>query len=161
MAFSHLTSSRKRLVTPALAHGATGCLCSSGSAMSHRAIAASLALTGLSTGERLVVFALASYANREQRAWPGTRLAAARAGLGKSQYLAGLGALVERGLVEIEDSGGGRADPHEGTGGVPDAHAHPANDAEQDARHMAPWTASASARLSRCAGSVSSGGVRP
>ncbi|HEY3771575.1 MAG TPA: helix-turn-helix domain-containing protein, partial [Solirubrobacteraceae bacterium] len=87
----------------------SGLLVLKGSTMSHRAIAASLTLTGLSTGERLVVFALASFANREQRAWPGTRLAATRAGLSKSQYLAGLRALADRRLVEIEESGGGRA----------------------------------------------------
>ena len=44
--------------------------------MSHVAIAAALALDGVSTGERLVAFSLSSFANREHRAWPGTRVAA-------------------------------------------------------------------------------------
>jgi hypothetical protein len=56
--------------------------------MSYQAIAAALALEDLSAGERLVAFSLASFANREQRAWPGTPVAAARAGLSRSQYLA-------------------------------------------------------------------------
>ena len=38
-------------------------------------------------GTPLVAFSLASFANREQRAWPGTPVAAARAGLSRSQYL--------------------------------------------------------------------------
>jgi len=76
--------------------------------MSHRAIAAALALEDVSGGERLAAFSLASFANREQRAWPGTRLAAARAGLSRSQYLVALRSLSDRGLVEIETSGGGR-----------------------------------------------------
>lgn len=52
--------------------------------MSHVAIAAALALEDVSSGERLAVFSLASFANREHRAWPGTRLAATRAGLSRS-----------------------------------------------------------------------------
>ncbi len=76
--------------------------------MSHLAIAAALALEDVSAGERLAAFSLASYANREQRAWPGTRIAAARAGLSRSQYLAARGGLERRGLVAIEESGGGR-----------------------------------------------------
>ena len=76
--------------------------------MSHRAIAAALALEDVSGGERLAAFSLASFADREQRAWPGTRLAAARAGLSRSQYLVALRSLSDRGLVEIEDSDGGR-----------------------------------------------------
>jgi hypothetical protein len=44
--------------------------------MSHAAIAAVLALDDVSLGERLAAFSLASFANREQRAWPGTRIAA-------------------------------------------------------------------------------------
>jgi DNA-binding transcriptional ArsR family regulator len=79
-----------------------------GAAMSHRAIAAALALEEVSGGERLTAFSLASFANSEQRAWPGTRLAAARAGLSRSQYLVALRSLSDRGLVEIEDAGGGR-----------------------------------------------------
>lgn len=76
--------------------------------MSHAAIAAALALDDVAAGERLVAFSLASYANREQRAFPGTAAAAARAGLSHSQYLAARDALVTRGLVCLESTGGGR-----------------------------------------------------
>jgi len=76
--------------------------------MSHAAIAAVLALEDLTVGERLAAFSLASFANREQRAWPGTRLAAARAGLSRSQYLVSRSGLVQRGLVVVETPGGGR-----------------------------------------------------
>lgn len=76
--------------------------------MSHVAIAAALALDGVSTGERLVAFSLSSFANREHRAWPGTRVAAVRAGLSRSQYLAARDGLVERGLVVVAEPGGGR-----------------------------------------------------
>jgi hypothetical protein len=62
--------------------------------MSHRAIAAALALDDLSAGERLAAFSLASFANRQQLAWPGTRVAAARAGLSRSQYIAARDRLV-------------------------------------------------------------------
>ena len=79
--------------------------------MSYEAIAASLALEGASLNERLVAFSLASFANREQRAWPGTRVAAARAGLCRSQYLSARARLVGRGLVEVENPGGGRGNP--------------------------------------------------
>jgi hypothetical protein len=76
--------------------------------VSHVAIAAALALEDVSAGERLAVFALASYANREHRAWPGTRVAAVRAGLSRSQYLAAREGLVGRGLIVVEAQGGGR-----------------------------------------------------
>ena len=76
--------------------------------MSHVAIAAALALDDVSAGERLAAFSLASYANREHRAWPGTSSAAARAGLSRSQYLAARDALQRRGLIVVEDAGGGR-----------------------------------------------------
>ena len=77
--------------------------------MSHVAIAAVLALNGdVTVGERLAAFSLASFANREQRAWPGTRVAAARAGLSRSQYLAARERLTQRGLVVVEEPGGGR-----------------------------------------------------
>jgi hypothetical protein len=76
--------------------------------MSHVAIAAALALEDGSAGERLAAFSLASYANREHRAWPGTATAAARAGLSRSQYLAARDSLEKRGLVVIEESGSGR-----------------------------------------------------
>ena len=53
--------------------------------MSHAAIAAALALENVAAGERLAAFALASFANVEHRAWPGTRVVAARAGLSRTQ----------------------------------------------------------------------------
>jgi hypothetical protein len=56
----------------------------------------------------MAAFSLASFANREHRAWPGTRVAAARAGLSHSQYLAARDALVRRGLVVVEHAGDGR-----------------------------------------------------
>jgi len=77
--------------------------------VSYDAIAAALALdASVSAGERLVVFSLASFANREHRAWPGTRLAAARAGLSRSSYLAARDSLAHRGLLSVEDPGTGR-----------------------------------------------------
>jgi len=76
--------------------------------MSHVTIAAALALEDVSAGERLAAFSLASFANREHRAWPGTRVAAARAGLSRSQYLAARDGLENRGLVVVEELGGGR-----------------------------------------------------
>ena len=48
--------------------------------MSHAAIAPVLARHDLSAGERLVAWSLASFANRDQRAWPGIPAATARAG---------------------------------------------------------------------------------
>ncbi len=50
-----------------------------------QAIAAALARGDLSAGERLVAFSLASFADRENRAWPGAP--AAGAGLRRSRYL--------------------------------------------------------------------------
>jgi hypothetical protein len=76
--------------------------------MSRTAIAAALALSDVSTGERLAAFALASFANREQLAWPGTASAAARAGLGRSRYLGARSQLLRRGLIRTVDAGGGR-----------------------------------------------------
>ena len=76
--------------------------------MSHVAIAAALDLDEVAAGERLAAFSLASYASREHRAWPGTSSAAARAGLSRSQYLAARSSLEKRGLVAVEESGGGR-----------------------------------------------------
>jgi len=67
--------------------------------MSHAAIAAVLRLEDVGAGERLAAFSLASFANREHRAWPGTQVAAARAGLSRSQYLAARDGLARRGLV--------------------------------------------------------------
>jgi DnaA N-terminal domain len=79
-----------------------------GSTVSHAAIAGVLASDDLSAGERLVVLSLASFANSEQRAWPGNPAAAARAGLGRSRYLEAREQLVARGLLEVEDRGRGR-----------------------------------------------------
>jgi hypothetical protein len=76
--------------------------------MSHGAIAAALALVEVSGGERLAAFSLASFANLEHRAWPGTRIASARAGLSRSQYLASRDGLSRRDLVVVESPGGGR-----------------------------------------------------
>lgn len=76
--------------------------------MSHAAVAAVLARDDLSAGERLVALSLASFANRDQLAWPGIPAAAARAGLGRSRYLEAREQLVRRGLVEVEDRGRGR-----------------------------------------------------
>jgi hypothetical protein len=76
--------------------------------MSHEAIAAAMARDDLSCGERLVAFSLASYADRENRAFPGTVAAAGRAGLEKSRYLEARGQLVRRGLVVVEHQARGR-----------------------------------------------------
>jgi hypothetical protein len=67
-----------------------------------------LARHDLSTGERLVLWSLASFANREQRAWPGLAAATSRAGLSRSRYLEIRDRLVRRGLLEIETPGVGR-----------------------------------------------------
>ena len=74
--------------------------------MSYRAIAAALELREVSTGERLVAFSLASYANSDRQAWPNNEVAAARAGLARSRYLAARRSLAERGLIQIEHAGG-------------------------------------------------------
>lgn len=79
-----------------------------GAAVSHAAIAAVLVHEELSAGERLAALSLASFANREHRAWPGTRAAAARAGLGKSGYLRACEELVRAGFLKVEDRGRGR-----------------------------------------------------
>lgn len=77
-------------------------------AVSHAALAAVLRLEEVSAGERLAAFSLASFANREHRAWPGTPVAATRAGLSRSQYLAARDGLARRGLVVVDEPGGGR-----------------------------------------------------
>jgi hypothetical protein len=76
--------------------------------VSHAAIAAVLARHELTTGERLVAWSLASFANREQLAWPGIPAAAARAGLSRSRYLEVREQLVCRGLLDVETAGVGR-----------------------------------------------------
>jgi len=76
--------------------------------VSHAAIAAVLAGHDLSAGERLVAWSLASFANSDQRAWPGIAAGSARAGLSRSRYLKARDRLVRRGLLEIETHGVGR-----------------------------------------------------
>jgi hypothetical protein len=76
--------------------------------MSHAAIAAALTLDGISTPERLVAFSMASYANREHRAWPSAAAAAARAGMSRGRFLAARDGLVRAGMLVIEESRGGR-----------------------------------------------------
>ena len=72
--------------------------------MSREAIAAALAREDLSCGERLVAFSLASFADRENRARPGTPAAAARAGLARSRFLEARDRLVRRGLLVVTPS---------------------------------------------------------
>jgi hypothetical protein len=76
--------------------------------MSRAAVAAVLALQDLSGGERLVALALASYADRDNRAWPGAPAAAARAGLGRSRYQEAREQLVRRRLVVVDERATGR-----------------------------------------------------
>ena len=76
--------------------------------MSHQAIAAVLAVRDLSSGERLVAFSLASFADRENRARPGTPAAAERAGLRRSWFLEARDMLVRRGLAVVEQAATGR-----------------------------------------------------
>ena len=76
--------------------------------MSHRAIAAVLASHDLSSGERLVAFSLATFADRDSRARPGTPAAAGRAGLKRSWFLEARDMLVRRGLVVVEHAATGR-----------------------------------------------------
>ena len=79
--------------------------------MSREAIAAVLARTDLASGERLVALSLASFAGRENRAWPGAPAASARAGLSRSRYQQAREQLVARGLVAVDErvTGRGRA----------------------------------------------------
>jgi hypothetical protein len=79
--------------------------------MSRQAIAAVLARTDLASGERLVALSLASFAGRENRAWPGAPAASARAGLSRSRYQQAREQLVARGLVAVDQrmTGRGRA----------------------------------------------------
>lgn len=76
--------------------------------MSRQAIAAVLARDDLASGERLVALSLASFADRENRAWPGAPAAAARAGLRRSRYLEAREQLVARGLVLVDKRAAGR-----------------------------------------------------
>ena len=79
--------------------------------MSREAIAAVLARADLASGERLVALSLASFAGRENRAWPGAPAASARAGLSRSRYQQAREQLVARGLVAVDErvTGRGRA----------------------------------------------------
>ena len=79
--------------------------------MSHAAIAAVLAAEDWTPTERLAAFSLASFANAQQIAWPGNRVAAARAGLGRSTYLAARERLAARGLIVLADQPVGRGRP--------------------------------------------------
>jgi DnaA N-terminal domain len=76
--------------------------------MGRDAIAAALAREDLSCGERLVALSLASFADRENRARPGTPAAAARAGLARSRFLEARDQLVRRGLLVVEQAATGR-----------------------------------------------------
>jgi hypothetical protein len=76
--------------------------------MSVTAIAAALGREGLSVGERLVAVSLASFADRENRAWPGAPAAATRAGLSRSRYPQARDQLVRRGLIVAEEAATGR-----------------------------------------------------
>ena len=76
--------------------------------MSRQAIAAVLARTDLASGERLVALSLASFAGRENRAWPGAPAASARAGLSRSRYQQAREQFVARGLVAVDERATGR-----------------------------------------------------
>jgi hypothetical protein len=76
--------------------------------VSHEAIAAVLARADLSVGERLVALSLASFADRDNLARPSTTVAAGRARLGKSGFLAARDGLVSRGLVVVVQRATGR-----------------------------------------------------
>ena len=76
--------------------------------MSRQAIAAVLARTDLASGERLVALSLASFAGRENRAWPGAPAASARAGLSRSRYQQAREQLIKRGLLAVDERATGR-----------------------------------------------------
>ena len=76
--------------------------------MSRTAIAAALARDEVSTGERLVAFSLASFADRDARTLAGTPAAAGRAGLKRSWFLEARELLERRGLVVVEQAATGR-----------------------------------------------------
>ena len=76
--------------------------------MSRQAIAAVLARTDLASGERLVALSLASFAGRENRAWPGAPAASARAGLSRSRYQQVREQLVARRLLAVDERATGR-----------------------------------------------------
>jgi hypothetical protein len=76
--------------------------------VSRVAISAVLARDDLTCGERLVAFSLASFADRDNRARPGTPAAAARAGLSRSRYLQAREQIVRGGLIVVEEEATGR-----------------------------------------------------
>jgi antibiotic biosynthesis monooxygenase len=76
--------------------------------VSRAAIAAVIARGDLASGERLVAFSLASFGGRDNRAWPGTPAAAARAGLSRSRYLQTREALARRRLIVVDERAAGR-----------------------------------------------------
>lgn len=76
--------------------------------MSRQAIAAVIARSDLASGERLVALSLASFAGRDNRAWPGAPAASARAGLSRSRYQQAREQLVARGLVAVDERATGR-----------------------------------------------------
>ena len=76
--------------------------------MSRQAIAAVLARTDLASGERMVALSLASFAGRENRAWPGAPAASARAGLSRSRYQQAREHLIARGLLAVDERATGR-----------------------------------------------------
>ena len=102
MAFSHINPRAEQLVA---LRGIAGWR---SAAVSRQAIAAVLARQDLSSGERLVAFSLARFADRDGRARPGTPAAAGRAGLKRSWFLEARDILERRGLVVVEDSATGR-----------------------------------------------------
>jgi hypothetical protein len=76
--------------------------------VSRQAISAVIARSDLASGERLVALSLASFADRENRAWPGAPAAAARAGLRRSRYQEAREEHVRRGLVAVDERATGR-----------------------------------------------------
>jgi hypothetical protein len=83
--------------------------------MSRQAIAAVLARADLASGERLVALSLASFAGRDNRAWPGASAASARSGLSRSRYQQAREQLVARGLVTVDERTTGRGRASTGT----------------------------------------------
>ena len=79
-----------------------------GATVSRQAIAAVIAREDLSSGERLVAFSLASFADRGNCARAGTLAAAGRAGLGRSRFLEARDGLVHLGLLVVERAATGR-----------------------------------------------------
>ena len=117
--------------------------------MSHAAVAAVLARHDLSAGERLVAWSLASFANRDQWAWPGIPAATARAGLSRSRYLELRDGLVCRGLLEIETPGVGRG--HASTVKLLFAQSGPWQEGEVNPNCLRPCSAIAGSRTCKAA----------